>query len=99
MSEQALWDRIFEMDEWWRESTWYVLNIVFSNYHSSYSMTLLEYVNRLLGHGSSHASYQIYKHFLTDTCYFGPLIGDNIVEYVLIERITVVLIYWHTDWF
>lgn len=23
MSEQALWDRIYEMDEWWRESTWY----------------------------------------------------------------------------
>lgn len=24
MSEQALWDRIAEMDEWWRETTWCV---------------------------------------------------------------------------
>ena len=23
MSEGALWDRIYEMDEWWRETTWY----------------------------------------------------------------------------
>jgi len=22
MSEQALWDRVYELDDWWRESTW-----------------------------------------------------------------------------
>jgi hypothetical protein len=30
MSEQALWDRIAEMDEWWRETTWYVLYLYLS---------------------------------------------------------------------
>lgn len=31
MSEQALWDRIYEMDDWWRESTWYAVT---HNHHS-----------------------------------------------------------------
>jgi len=25
MSEQALWDRVYEMDDWWRESTWWAV--------------------------------------------------------------------------
>lgn len=41
MSEKALWDRIYEMDEWWRESTWYVFRFLSSPFFALFSFACL----------------------------------------------------------